>query len=118
MLIRVSARGMSFRGFAEPIVRKHHSGSSLEFRLCPVSPEGNGGSESRMTGDSNGAIAAARQRTQLRQRVRHSDSNGTIAYKDAGIASPASHRYCHVIWGRTGSSALADTVKQAETMKR
>jgi hypothetical protein len=36
-----------------------------------------------MPGDSNGTIAAARQRTQLRQRVRHSDTNGTIAYMDA-----------------------------------
>jgi hypothetical protein len=32
-----------------------------------------------MPGDSNGAIAAARQRTQRRQRMRHSDTNGTIA---------------------------------------
>jgi hypothetical protein len=36
-----------------------------------------------MTGDSNGAIAAVRQRTQLRQRVRHSDTEGAIAYTDA-----------------------------------
>jgi hypothetical protein len=33
-----------------------------------------------MPGDSNGAIAAARQRTQMRLRVRNSDGNGTIAY--------------------------------------
>jgi hypothetical protein len=32
-----------------------------------------------MPGDSNGAIAAARQRTQLRQRVRHSDSTAATA---------------------------------------
>jgi hypothetical protein len=33
-----------------------------------------------MPGNSGGTIAAARQRTQIRQRVRHSDTNGTIAY--------------------------------------
>jgi hypothetical protein len=36
-----------------------------------------------MPGDGNGTIAAAWQRTQRRQRVRHSDTNGTIAYADA-----------------------------------
>jgi hypothetical protein len=36
-----------------------------------------------MSGDSNGTIAAAWQRTQLRQHLRHSDSEGTIAYTDA-----------------------------------
>jgi hypothetical protein len=36
-----------------------------------------------MPGDSNGTIAAARQRTQLRQRVRHSDTKGAVAYTDA-----------------------------------
>jgi hypothetical protein len=34
-------------------------------------------------GDSNGTIAAARQRTQLRQRVRHSDTKSAVAYTDA-----------------------------------
>jgi putative hydrolase of the HAD superfamily len=41
-------------------------------------------------GDSNGTIAAARQCTQLRQHVRHSDTKGAIAYTDALIASPGS----------------------------
>jgi hypothetical protein len=47
-----------------------------------------------MPSDSNGTIAAARQRTQLRLRVRHSDSNGTIAYTGARIADalPAAAR--------------------------
>jgi hypothetical protein len=36
-----------------------------------------------LPGDSNGTIAAARQRTQLRQRVRHSDSEGANAYTGA-----------------------------------
>jgi hypothetical protein len=35
--------------------------------------------------DSNGTIAAVRQRTQLRQRVRHSDSEGAIAYTGAHL---------------------------------
>jgi hypothetical protein len=38
-----------------------------------------------MPGDSNGTISAARQRTQLRQRVRHSDSEGADAYTNAVI---------------------------------
>jgi hypothetical protein len=32
-----------------------------------------------MPGDRNGTIAAARQRTQRRHRVRHSDTNGATA---------------------------------------
>jgi hypothetical protein len=32
---------------------------------------------------SNGTITAARQRTQLRQRIRHSDTKGANAYTDA-----------------------------------
>jgi hypothetical protein len=39
-------------------------------------------------GDSNGTIAAAWQRTQTRQRVCHSDTNGTDAYTDARSAPP------------------------------
>jgi hypothetical protein len=41
-----------------------------------------------MPGDSNGTIAAAGYRTQLRQHMRHSDANGTVAYTDARLASP------------------------------
>jgi hypothetical protein len=53
-----------------------------------------------MPGGSNGTIAAARQRTQIRQRVRHSDTNSVNACTDARITSPTSRRYCHAMWNR------------------
>jgi hypothetical protein len=40
-----------------------------------------------MPGDSNGSIAAARRRTQLRQHLRHSDSDGANAYTDARLGA-------------------------------
>ena len=41
-----------------------------------------------MPGDSNGTITAARQRTRLCLRVRHSDSEGVIAYTGGRLAPP------------------------------
>jgi hypothetical protein len=43
-----------------------------------------------MAGDSSDTIATARQRTRIRQRVRHSDTNGTIAHM--GRPQRMSHR--------------------------
>jgi hypothetical protein len=63
--------------------------SRAVFQLCPSLVVGTAAAASLgMPGDSDGTIAAARQRMQLRQRVRHSDREGAIAYTGARLASP------------------------------